>query len=248
MDPFRQSVKDAVVSANRGPFGGWWEALLEIDPELLRRVHEHLKVAEESGPIPERLRHLIWTAVDAVVTHLYPRGLGVHARIAVEEGASLRQVVESLEIAAIVSSRGYGIGLPIVLEEIAAFGGQPVATELCERGRAVRTKFEQDIGTWPEWMETALRFAPDALEALLDLGYGRRDEAGLDPKSRELIFLAANSCPAIVEREAIRLHARRALELGATSEEIVQALRLANGIGLHPISEGIVQLKAHNLG
>ncbi|CDX58844.1 hypothetical protein MPL1032_240283 [Mesorhizobium plurifarium] len=104
MDPFRRKVKDEVLAARRGPFGGWWEDLLEVDPHLLLRVHRQMAVAE-SGPLPKSFRHLILATVDSVVTHLYPRGIGVHARVAIEHGASLRQVVEALEISAFVSNR-----------------------------------------------------------------------------------------------------------------------------------------------
>lgn len=242
MDAHRLRIKEEVLSAKRGPFGGWWEDLLEVDPELLLNVHRHMAAAE-SGPLPKSFRHLIVVTVDSVVTHLYPRGAGVHARIAMDNGASLRQVVEALEIATVASNRGYCVALPIVLEELSAMGLE-AGNEGTERASRIRERYAARIGRWPEWMDLALGHCPDALEVFLELGYGRHDDDGLDPKSRELLFLAANACPALVEETAIRRHTRHARELGATAAEILQTVRMANVIGLHPIVEGIPQLRA----
>jgi alkylhydroperoxidase/carboxymuconolactone decarboxylase family protein YurZ len=244
VDTYRKMVKDEVISAGRGPFGGWWEDVLQVDPELVLRINRHMRVAEEIGPLPRFFRHLILVAVDSVVTHLYQRGIGVHARIAMEHGASLRQVVEALEISALVSSRGYAVALPLVLEELAAAGMPLPERSDPARAAEIRSRFEDQIGTWPQWMTIALDHDPEAMENLLALAYGRADETGLEAKWRELLFLAASACPAIVEKDGIRLHARRALQLGATGEELVQTLRMANMIGLHPIIEGIPQLRA----
>lgn len=243
MDSYRQQVKDEVLAAKRGPFGGWWEDLLEVDPELLLRVHRHM-LAAESGPLPKFFRHLILATVDSVVTHLYPRGIGVHARVAMEHGASLRQAVEALEISAIVSNRGYSIALPLIVEELAKAGHYDTVASNAERVAEIRGKFERRVGGWQDWMDVALDHCPDALEAVLELGYGRDEGNGLDPKQRELLFLAASACPALTDADAIRIHTRHALKLGATPDEILHTMRMANVIGLHPIVEGIPQLRA----
>lgn len=244
MDEFRTAVKQQVVAAGRGPFGGWWEALLEIEPELLRRVHLHLEVAEDNGPIDERLRHLIWTAVDGVVTHLYPRGLGVHARISLELGASVTQVLDALRIAASVSGRGYGRALPILLDEVERAGapGLQVADEA--RSVALRERLIRQFGAdAPDWMLRDDELNPEGLEAFLDLWPDPDGHEGLDSRSCALVAVAAASCPAIADDELTRFHIRQALDLGVTAEELAQALRLANAIGLHSISEGVMQLQ-----
>lgn len=244
MDPFRQKVKEEVLSAKRGPFGGWWEDLLDVDPRLLLSVHRHM-LAAENGPLPKSFRHLILATADSVVTHLYPRGIGVHARIAMDHGATPRQVVEALEISALVSNRGYSIALPLVAEELAKSGYSPKSVEKTHSSE-IRRRFESRGGEWQDWMNVALDYCPDALEALLELGYGRddMDGVGLDRKQRALLFLAASACPALADQEAIRSHTRQALKLGASPEEIMQTVKVANVTGLHPIAEGVPQLRA----
>lgn len=113
--------------------------------------------------------------------------------------------------------------------------------------REAIARLESALGEWPRWMGIEARTNPAAPHALLDLAYGRDDSDGLDERSRELIFVAAAACPAIVDEEATPHHIRRALAVGATAEELRQALRLANGIGLHPIPEGTMQMEQHGL-
>ena len=240
MDAFRSKIREEVLSANRGPFGGWWEDLLEVDPDLLLKVHR-LMLAAESGPLAKSFRHLIFVTVDSVVTHLYPRGIGVHARIAMDNGASLLQVVQALEIASIASNRGYSVVLQAVAEELAK-SGPPRGS--IQSAQDLRCRFESRVGEWQDWMDVAARHCPDALEALLDIGYGREAGSSLDPKQRALLMLAASASPALADETAARGHTRQALAQGASHDEVLQTVKMAGLIGLHPLVEGIPQVRA----
>jgi len=222
----REQLKRDVIAAGRGPFVGWWANLYEISPETLRRVHDYLSIAENEGNISERMRHLLWVVVDSLVTHLYPRGAGVHARIAIELGASREDIIEALEIAAYVSSIGYEVGLPMIMQAAQEMGvpGVPV--------------LDKDATREP-WEQYAQAVSPRALDALTHLAHMRPAGRGLDAKTRELLYLAGYSSPAVANAVAIKRHAKRALAAGATTDELVQVLRLANCIGLHAIAEGV---------
>lgn len=246
MDQERLRLKEKIMRAQNGrPFAAWRETLLEIDPPLLEHVHEYLMAAERGDEITEKLRHLIYLAADCVVTHLYPGGAAVHAGEALRNGASRRELVETLGIAAAVSCRGYGIGLPVVVAAVDRHFGRTgrqrepfTASEL-----AAKRRVESRLGYWADWMDDALRLSPDYLERLAEFGRPDPEDSALDPKSRELIFLGAYACPAMVDKDGMRAHAERALSLGATESELLQTLRIANGIGLHAISEGIRAIK-----
>lgn len=220
----KEQLKQDVIAAGRGPFVGWWANLFEISPESLRQVHDYLSIAENQGPIDERLRHLIWVVVDSVVTHLYPRGAGVHARIAMELGASREDVIEALQIAAYVSSQGYEIGLPIIVEAARELG-LPTPAGPSDEGS--------------DWEALSKVVSPQAHAALTGLSGAGNRRNGFDAKTRELLLFAGYACPAMTNTVGMRRHARRALQAGASSDELIQALRLANCIGLHAIAEGI---------
>ena len=248
MDAEREKLKEDVIRADRGPFIGWWDTLLRVEPKVLRRVHEFLLVGEKATHISEKMRHLIWVAADIVVTHLYPRGAGVHASIALKCGATPQEVVQTLEIAASVSCRGFEEGLPIVLAAIEANQGsaQRWQRPLSAEEEALQRNLQGRLGFFSPWMEQTLRLWPDYLKALIDLGYSEVDSgSGLDAKSRELIFFGAHACPAIGNKQGMKIHAERALAAGATADELLQVLALANYIGLHSIAEGINTVSEH---
>ena len=223
----REQLKKDVVAAGRGPFVGWWANLFEISPKTLKRVHEYLTIAENDGAISERMRHLIWVVVDSLVTHLYSRGAGVHIRIAMALGASREDIIEALEIATYVSSIGYEVGLPVIMQ---------AAQEMGLSAAASPPPQNDNPEAWVQYAEIA---SPRALEALTHLSEMRPPGLGLDAKSRELLFFAGYSCPAIANVIAMKRHAKRALAAGATTEDLIQVLRLANCIGLHAMAEGI---------
>ena len=244
MDKKRQEIQDKVTAAGRGPFTGWWAKLLELSPDTLLHVHEMLELAEQDGPLSVRLRHLVWTVADSVVTHLYPRGAGVHARIAIEEGATLPQVIQAFEIATVVSVRGVRLGLPIILEA-ASQAGVPVHTQRVDP--RLRERVIQRYGSWAQWMELVASVSPDALMALIELAPDPLDSEGLDLRSRELLYFAGYCCPAVNDLDGMRHHARAALEAGATPQELIQVLRLADAIGVHSLAEGVI-VTADQLG
>ena len=239
-DAEKLQLKQDVTQA-RGQFGPWHEGLLRFHPDLLKRVHQFVKAAEGDAVVPEKLRHLIWLAADAAVTHLYPRGIGIHARRALEHGATREELIEALEIACVVTARSYEIGLPILMEELAAANAvdTPPAQPLTKAQAAVRARFIDATGGCPDWIDTAFRMAPDYTAMLLELAYGQPEGGALDSKSRELIYIGVCACPAVLDADGIRRHIRRAIALGTTAGELREVLQLASGIGIHPLSVGI---------
>lgn len=241
----KEALKAEVIAAKRGPFIGWWAALLDAEPRMLRKIHNMLRDVESSEQVSECMRHLVWGVADAVVTHLYPRGLGVHMKIAMECGATKAQIVEALQIATAASCTGFARGLPTILSVIAehdrSFAG---GAELSPDQLAVKHELSAKAGFWEDWMEDALRFSPGTLRALIELGQPISGETGLSRKDRHLLFLAAYACPAIADRAQTRLHARLALEAGATGEELLGVLRTCNTIGVHAMAEGMTAMGA----
>ena len=90
----------------------------------------------------------------------------------------------------------------------------------------------------PEWYVTLQEEYRDYLDAVENLGETVRKRGPLDKKSSHLIQLAAAA--AIRSEGAVHSHARRALEAGATSEEICQTvLLLTSTIGFPAASAAL---------
>ena len=61
----------------------------------------------------------------------------------------------------------------------------------------------------------------------------------LDPKVKELVCLAVDAAATHMYAPGIREHARRAIDLGATREELLEVLQLTSTLGIHATTVGV---------
>lgn len=233
MDEIREELRARVLKL-RGYVGPFQESMIRLDPEWVERYLAFVCAPNQGGRIDMRLTQLIYVAIDAVPSHLYPKGIGTHSQLALKLGATPEQVIETLEIAGSLTELTPAIALPILAEELAARGesvGQSDDGELAE-------KFEPISDSRPEWLKIAASLGPACAEALVDLiAHPWRREA-LPAKERELIAIACNASPAVLCAEGTRRHIRNALKLGVSGEEIAEVIYLASGTGIHSLAVG----------
>jgi alkylhydroperoxidase/carboxymuconolactone decarboxylase family protein YurZ len=102
----------------------------------------------------------------------------------------------------------------------------------------LRARFESEQGYWNDNWEQVLEAAPEFFAAFVDLvGAPVRREA-LEPRFRELVHVAVASAGTYLYEPGVRIHIRRALELGATRDEIVEVLQLTATLGIHACNVG----------
>lgn len=70
------------------------------------------------------------------------------------------------------------------------------------------------------------------------LHMGLHSKHVLDPKTYELIAIAVDASCTHMYAPGVRTHIRKALELGATFEEIAAVLQLTSVLGIHTMSMG----------
>jgi alkylhydroperoxidase/carboxymuconolactone decarboxylase family protein YurZ len=86
----------------------------------------------------------------------------------------------------------------------------------------------------------ALRDAdPVFFEAFSELAAVPRRSSVLDPKVKELVCLAVNAAATHMYEPGIREHVRRAVDLGATREELLEVLQLTSTLGIHASTVGV---------
>jgi alkylhydroperoxidase/carboxymuconolactone decarboxylase family protein YurZ len=86
----------------------------------------------------------------------------------------------------------------------------------------------------------ALRDAdPAFFEAYAELAAVPRRSPALDPKVKEFVCLAVNAAATHLYEPGIREHARRAVELGASKEELLEVLQLTSTLGIHASTVGV---------
>ena len=86
----------------------------------------------------------------------------------------------------------------------------------------------------------ALRDAdPAFFEAFAELAAVPRRSSVLEPKVKELVCLAVNAAATHMYEPGIREHARRAVELGASKQELLEVLQLTSTLGIHAVTVGV---------
>jgi alkylhydroperoxidase/carboxymuconolactone decarboxylase family protein YurZ len=106
----------------------------------------------------------------------------------------------------------------------------PGATPMCDRLRAV--------GEWnPNW-EPFYKLDPAWTEKFMTMGLAPMLSGVLDAKTVEFIAIAVDASCTHMYGPGVRRHIRKALDLGATSEEISAVLQLTSVLGIHSMSLG----------
>jgi alkylhydroperoxidase/carboxymuconolactone decarboxylase family protein YurZ len=104
------------------------------------------------------------------------------------------------------------------------------ATPLCDRLR--------DAGEWnPNW-EPFYQLDPAWTEAFMAMGLKPMLSGALDPKVVEFIAIAVDASCTHMYGPGVRRHIRKALQLGATKEEITAVLQCVSVLGIHTMSLG----------
>lgn len=104
------------------------------------------------------------------------------------------------------------------------------ATPICDRLRA--------IGEWnPNW-EPFYQLDPVWTEAFMAVGLKPMLDKVLDPKTVEFIAIAVDASCTHMYGPGVRRHVRKALDLGASKEEIAAVLQLTSVLGIHTMSLG----------
>jgi alkylhydroperoxidase/carboxymuconolactone decarboxylase family protein YurZ len=114
----RRAALKADFEAKRGYWHGFWDGLLDLDPDFFQAYVEFSAYPWENGVLEPKVKELIYTAFDASATHMYVPGLRQHIENALGHGATPAEVMEVFELASTIGIHGYLVGLPILLEEL----------------------------------------------------------------------------------------------------------------------------------
>ncbi len=106
----------------------------------------------------------------------------------------------------------------------------PPATPLCDSLRAA--------GQWNPLWEPFYQLDPAWTESFMAMGLKPMRSGVLDPKVIEFIAIAVDASCTHLYAPGVRRHVRRALELGATAEEITAVLQCVSVLGIHSLSVG----------
>jgi alkylhydroperoxidase/carboxymuconolactone decarboxylase family protein YurZ len=94
-------------------------------------------------------------------------------------------------------------------------------------------------GEMPLGVKKMLELNPEFFKRYIDFSSPPFKKGPLPPKVKEFIMIALDSSPTHMFQEGVRAHMRRALELGATKEELLEVFELVSLIGIHGSTLGI---------
>ena len=115
----QNALRDAFIK-ERGYWNPFWEGLLGLDPEFFNAYLEFSAVPWRKGVLEPKIKELIYTAIDASTTHLYEPGLRQHIRNALGYGATKEEIMEVLELTSVLGIHTCTLGVPVLMEELAA--------------------------------------------------------------------------------------------------------------------------------
>lgn len=94
-----------------------WAQLRELDPEFMEAYLQFRDVPHRNGPLPPHFKELILVAINAATTHLYAPGVRRHMQNAIQAGATLDEVLETIQLTTVMGIHACNLAIPILCEE-----------------------------------------------------------------------------------------------------------------------------------
>jgi alkylhydroperoxidase/carboxymuconolactone decarboxylase family protein YurZ len=111
--------------------------------------------------------------------------------------------------------------------------------QLSDEQKQLRDDFIEARGYWNEFWDGLLMLDPEFFKAYLAFSGVPWRNGVLEPKFKELIYIAIDAATTHLYEPGLRQHIRNALGYGATKEEIMEVLELVSVLGIHACTLGV---------
>ena len=112
-----------------------------------------------------------------------------------------------------------------------------------KQGKYPLTEEQMASSDWNPLWDTLREWDPEFVEAYMAFRRANRKEHGLSPVMRELILIAVNAATTHLYGPGVKRHMQNALKLGATRDEILEAIELTTLVGIHSCNLAVPILK-----
>jgi alkylhydroperoxidase/carboxymuconolactone decarboxylase family protein YurZ len=246
-EPDVQELKSSFVEA-RDYWHPAFDHLLRLDPEFFAKYFDLSTHAWREGTLDPKVKHLIYVAVHtSPATHLSPEETRKHIGNALDNGATVREILTVLELLSTAGIHSVLKGVPIIAEE----GGtpEPESDAEAEAQAAARETFEArrgywDDGLWAELLAIDHEFLEHYTEYSAHVAHYSSDDDpadpdDLDPLVKEYIYIALDASLPAFYLGGLRAHIKNALEYGASHREVLEVLELTSELGIHSVTNGL---------
>jgi alkylhydroperoxidase/carboxymuconolactone decarboxylase family protein YurZ len=231
----KRELRDRFIE-RRGYWAPAWEGVLDLDPDFFAAYLDLAEAPRRNGPLEPKVKELVLIAINASPTHLHRPGVRAHVKNALAAGASAEEIVEVFEIVAVIGIHACEIGMPILIEELAAAGLPSLDRELSPRQEEIKREFVAERGFWSDAWEAVLAVAPDFFAAYTDLSTAPWKHGVLEPKVKEFIYVAHSASTTNLHESGVRGHIGLALRHGASRSELMEVLELTSLLGIQSIN------------
>jgi alkylhydroperoxidase/carboxymuconolactone decarboxylase family protein YurZ len=241
VDDRRRKLKEEFTAA-RGYWSPIWDDVLESSPDFFEAYAKFSSVPWKTGTLAPKIRELIYIAIDASTTHMYEPGLKVHIRNALKYGATKDEIMEVYQLTSVLGIHTVTTGLPVLLDEMKKAGREVEFGPLTPEQEELKKTFTENRGYWSPLWDGLIRLSPEFFEAYMDFSSVPWKHGTLDPKVRELIYIAIDSATTHLYEPGLRVHIQNALKYGATVQEIMEVYQLTSVLGIHTVTFGVPHL------
>lgn len=112
-----QTVK-AEFSEKRGYWNDLLDAMVRTSPEFVMGYTAFSSTPWRKGTLGPMVRELLYVAIDISTTHLYEPGTRIHTRNALRYGATPEQVIQVIQLVALIGMQTFVMGAPLLLAEL----------------------------------------------------------------------------------------------------------------------------------
>lgn len=222
----------------RGYWADFWNELLQLDEDFFESYLNFSSVPWKKGVLEPKIKELIYVAIDVSTTHLYEPGIKVHIQNAMKYGATKEEIMEVFELTSVLGIHTCTTSVPILVEELKN-NGMEIDKNLTESQEKLKERFIKERGYWSEIWNDLLLLNESFFEAYLNFSSVPWKKGVLEPKIKELIYIAIDVATTHLYEPGIRIHIRNALKYGATKEEIMEVFELVSVLGIHTCTVGV---------
>lgn len=239
----KERIKQDFINA-RGYWSRGWDPLLELAPEYFEAYAKLSSAPWLHGTLSPKVKEFIYIAINSSTTHMYEPGLRIHIRNALRHGATKEEIMEVYMLTSVLGIHTITTGVPQLIQAMRNTGrGAEVNTAaLSPRQEALKAEFIANRGYWTELWDNVLAIAPDFFEVYKDFSSVPWKFGTLEPKVRELIYVAIDAATTHLYEPGILIHMENALKHGATPAEIMEVLELTSVLGVHTMAIGVPAL------
>ena len=237
LTPQQEQLKAEFIEV-RGTWSDAWESVLRLDPDFLRAYLDLSAVPWRKNHLSDKVKELVYIAIDANATHLYLPGVRAHVAAALKHGATPQEIMEVLELSATLGIHAMNIGVPILAQVLQEKGLRQGPSPLDERQERLKAEFTETRGYWHAFWDEMLELDPEMFAAYTEFSSVPWRNGTLEPKVKEFIYIAFDTAATHLYEKGLKLHIENAIDHGATAGEILEVMEIASVLGVHAVTAG----------